>query len=260
MVDVEFRVVSDQRDGLLLALGQTIIANHFTLLRQRMARSEEGVVLTMLVRGPESGLLMLEERLGTHHMVHSFETTRAAGMPEHQVQPPTSRVPAAQAAPSTPIAPGRSDTPAAAPDSRRVEALLPQLARDYPSILIHMLALERELPPEQRESTLRYIGQRVGAWVYKRDFALGGRLPLADATRRIALPAMRQVVQAEMQGETLQVRNSPFCDRGEHGACCHFLRGMLGGLLAGTQGDVVQVIESQCRNTGAEACHFEFSV
>lgn len=66
MVDIQFRVVSDRRDGLLLALGQTVIAAGFNLLRQRMVNSEEGVVLTMVVRGPESGLLQLEERLGTH--------------------------------------------------------------------------------------------------------------------------------------------------------------------------------------------------
>ena len=271
MVDVEFRVVSDQRDGLLLALGQTIIANHFTLLRQRMARSEEGVVLTMSVRGPESGLLMLEERLGTHPMVLSFETTRSDGLPA-PTPAPAAPAPAAPAtfAPAAPRPPSPAPAtvprapaavPSAAPDSRRVEALLPQLARDYPRILIHVLALERELPPDQRESTLRYVGQRVGTWVYKRDFALGGRLPLADAARRIALPAVRQLVQADMQGDILKVGNSPFCGRGEHGACCHFLRGMLGGLLAGTQGDAdVHVIESQCRNTGAEACHFEFCI
>ena len=75
MVDVEFRVVADRRDGLLLALGQTVIAAGFTLLRQRMVNREEGVVLTMVVRGPENGLLMLEERLCTHHLVNSFEAS-----------------------------------------------------------------------------------------------------------------------------------------------------------------------------------------
>ncbi|MFD0319858.1 V4R domain-containing protein [Lysobacter gummosus] len=139
-----------------------------------------------------------------------------------------------------------------------METLLPQLARNYPNILLQLVALERELPPAQREATLRYIGQRVGAWVYKRDFALGGQLPLADSVRRIALPAMRQLVQAELHEDVLKVRNSPFCHRGESGECCHFLRGMLGGLLEGQHGAHVHVVESQCRNTGAETCRFEF--
>ncbi len=253
MADVEFRVVSGQRDGLLLALGQTVIAAGFTLLRQRMVNSDEGVVLTMIVRGPDSGLLMLEERLGTHHLVNSFEASSLDGAASNGASASIAK-PAAAAKPAT-----QADA-ATAVDMRRVESLLPQLARNYPNIFIQLMALEHDLPPPQREATLRYIGQRVGAWVYKRDYALGGHLPLPDAVRHIALPALRQLLQADMHDDALRVKNSPFCHRGEHGACCHFLRGMLGGLLAGPQGtDSVRIVENQCRNTGAEACSFEFS-
>ena len=35
-MDVEFRVTSDRREGLLLALGQVVIACGFSLVRQRM--------------------------------------------------------------------------------------------------------------------------------------------------------------------------------------------------------------------------------
>ncbi|MGH8081681.1 MAG: V4R domain-containing protein [Lysobacter sp.] len=264
MVDVEFRVVSDRRDGLLLALGQVVIANGFTLLRQRMLNSEEGVVLVMVVRGPAEALLMLEEKLGTHHLVQSFEASPYEAAQSAPPAPTLVRTngnghpPAA--APAAPMASaGTTSGHTAAPiDTQRVETLLPQLARNYPNILLQLVALERELPPAQREATLRYIGQRVGAWVYKRDFALGGQLPLADSVRRIALPAMRQLVQAELQDDVLRVRNSPFCHRGESGECCHFLRGMLGGLLEGQHGTHVHVVESQCRNTGADTCRFEF--
>ncbi|WP_394539030.1 4-vinyl reductase [Lysobacter enzymogenes] len=270
MVDVEFRVVSERRDGLLLALGQVVIANGFTLLRQRMLNSDEGVVLVMVVRGPPDQLLVLEEKLGTHHLVQSFEASPYEGGGAPPPQPavrangagngnghpaPTAPAPVASA---PPLAPTPAAASAAPIDVQRVETLLPQLARNYPNILLQLVALERELPPAQREATLRYIGQRVGAWVYKRDFALGGQLPLADSVRRIALPAMRQLVQAELQDDVLRVRNSPFCHRGEHGECCHFLRGMLGGLLEGQHGGQMRVVESQCRNTGAETCRFEF--
>ncbi|WP_031373631.1 V4R domain-containing protein [Lysobacter antibioticus] len=264
MVDVEFRVVSDRRDGLLLALGQVVIANGFTLLRQRMLNSEEGVVLSMVVRGPAESLLMLEERLGTHHLVQSFEASPYEGASAAPAPTPVPRNNGSATAPTS-VPPSAAPAPAASPssappiDTQRVETLLPQLARNYPNILLQLVALERELPPAQREATLRYIGQRVGAWVYKRDFALGGQLPLADSVRRIALPAMRQLVQAELHDDILKIRNSPFCHRGDSGECCHFLRGMLGGLLEGQHGaDGVRVIESQCRNTGAEACRFEF--
>lgn len=256
MVDVEFRVVSDRRDGLLLALGQTVIAADFTLLRQRMVNSEEGVVLTMVVRGPESGLLMLEERLGTHHMVNSFEASPVDAADARAAAPAIAKPAAAPAAKPAVV----TDAAATAVDMRRVETLLPQLARNYPNIFIQLLALEHDLPAPQREATLRYIGQRVGAWVYKRDYALGGHLSLADGVRHIALPALRQLLHAELHDDVLRVKNSPFCHRGEHGACCHFLRGMLGGLLGGPQGtDQVRIVESHCRNTGAENCSFEFS-
>ncbi|MGJ7904569.1 V4R domain-containing protein [Lysobacter sp. 1R34A] len=264
MVDVEFRVVSDRRDGLLLALGQVVIANGFTLLRQRMLNSEEGVVLSMVVRGPSESLLMLEERLGTHHLVQSFEASPYEGSSPAPAPTPVPRHNGSATAPTSvpaSAAPAPAASPSSAPpiDTQRVETLLPQLARNYPNILLQLVALERELPPAQREATLRYIGQRVGAWVYKRDFALGGQLPLADSVRRIALPAMRQLVQAELHDDILKIRNSPFCHRGDSGECCHFLRGMLGGLLEGQHGaDGVRVVESQCRNTGAEACRFEF--
>lgn len=252
MVDVEFRVVGDRRDGLLLALGQVVIASGFTLLRQRMATGVEGVVLTMLVRGPQPQLLQLEENLGTHPLVRSFEAIQGEGAGAQFAKPTTAPTVAAPAAAARSVH-------AAPADTRRIEALLPQLARDYPNIFLHLHALEHDLPPEQRESALRYIGQRVGAWVYKRDFALGARLALADAVRSIALPALRQVVQAEVQGDALHVSNSPFCHRGQSGTCCHFLRGMLGGLLADTHGaEHLQVIETRCRNTGAETCSFEF--
>lgn len=243
MVDVEFRVVADRREGLLLALGQTVIAHGFTLLRQRVVGAAEGVVLTMLVRGPDPHLPPLRESIGTHPLVRSFETAQADhATPTGPVRPP------ATAAPS-----------AAAIDSHRVEALLPQLARDYPNLFIPLLALEHDLPAEQRGPTLHYIGQRVGAWVYKRDFALGGHLDLADSVRHIALPALRQIVQAEVHDDALLVRNSPFCHRGQAGACCHFLRGMLDGLLGAPHGTVgLQVREHQCRNVGADVCHFHF--
>lgn len=259
MVDVEFRVVADRRDGLLLALGQTVIAAGFTLLRQRMVNSEEGVVLTMVVRGPENGLLMLEERLGTHHLVNSFEASPVDASVANTVSAPAPAAAPRSNGGSTPKPASASDDAATAMDTRRVESLLPQLARDYPNIFIQLLALEHDLPPPQREATLRYIGQRVGTWVYKRDYSLGGHLALADAVRHIALPAMRQLVQAELHEDTLRVKNSPFCHRGEHGASCHFLRGMLGGLLGGPHGtEGVRVVESHCRNTGAETCCFEF--
>lgn len=257
MADIEFRVVSDRREGLLLELGRLIVASGFTLQRQRMMRSDEGVVLTMVVRGPEQNLLALEDRLGSHPIVQSFEATSvdatAAAAPAPAPEPPR---------PRTLLSDARPETPAAAPDPGRVEALLGALAREYPDVFTRVLAFEHEVAPAHREASMRYAGTRLGAWIYKRDFTLGARLNLTDSVKHIALPAMRQLLRGtELDGDTLRIKNSPFAGIGLHrGASCHFLRGCLEGLLnePGHLGRP-RVLETSCRNTGADACVFTFA-
>ncbi len=256
MADTEFRVVSDRREGLLLELGRLVIASGFTLQRQRMERTGEGVVLTMVVRGPETSLLTLEDRLGSHPLVLSFE----AGAPDATRSPsatpePVRARPAVERSADAVVA-------TAGPDHARVEALLPSLARDYPDIFSRVLAFEHELPAAQREPTTRYAGTRVGAWIYKRDYALGARLNLAESVKHIALPAMRQLLRdTELGNEGLRILKSPFAGIGLHrGASCHFLRGCLEGLLnePGHLGHP-RIMETFCRNSGADVCTFTFS-
>lgn len=258
MADIEFRVVSDRREGLLLELGRLVIASGFTLQRQRMARTDEGVVLTMVVRGPEANLLNLEDRLGSHPLVQSFE----AGTPDAPHP-----APAAVAAAVEPARPRLAAVPAEAPisttpDHARVEVLLGSLAREYPDIFNRVLAFEHDLPAAQREATTRYAGTRLGAWIYKRDYALGARLNLPDSVKHIALPAMRHLLRGcDLNGEGLRIANSPFAGSGLHrGPSCHFLRGCLEGLLnePGHLGRP-RVIETLCRNTGSDACTFTFA-
>jgi len=259
MADIEFRVVSDRREGLLLELGRLIIASGFSVQRQRMARSEEGVVLTMLVRGPEQNLLQLEDRLGSHALVQSFEAIAADGPPSAPAAAPTQEPvkarPSAEPAAETPA------TPVVA-DPVRVEPLLASIAREYPNIFNRVLTFEHALPPAQREATTRYAGTRVGAWIYKRDYALGARLSLADSIRHIAFPAMRQLLRGTELGEDgLRIRDSPFTGVGLHRhSSCHFLRGCLEGLLnePGHLGRP-RIVETQCRNSGSDVCLFTFA-
>jgi predicted hydrocarbon binding protein len=253
MADIEFRVVSDQREGLLLELGRLVIACGFTLQRQRMARTEEGIVLTMLVRGPETNLLVLEDRLGSHPLVQSFEAIAS----DVVRAPPAASIEPARARVADPN--GSAAAALSGPDHARVEVLLPSLAREYPDIFSRVLAFEHELPLSQREPTTRYAGTRLGAWIYKRDYALGARLNLGDSVKHIALPAMRHLIHGvEMNGDGLRISNSPFAGIGLHrGPSCHFLRGCLEGLLnePGHLGRP-RVLETFCRNAGADACTF----
>jgi predicted hydrocarbon binding protein len=269
MIDVEFRIFSDHREGLLLQLGRVVTAAGYTLLRPRMLRVDQGVVLTVMARGPEANLLVLQDRLGSHPMVQSFE----AGAPGASLA-----APAADSAPpprshaqvnghahaATPPTNGLAASSGnAMADKNQIESLLGTLASEYPDVLSRVVAFERVLAPGQREPTLRYIGTRLGAWIYKRDFALGARLPLHDSVKNIALPAMRRLLKStELHGDVLRISDSPFCGLGlQRGASCHFLSGCFEGLLnePGHLGRL-RAEETTCRNIGAELCTFAFTV
>lgn len=267
MVTIELKVVSEQRDGLLLALGEVLLANQFKLLRHRRANTDRNVVMVLVVQGPEARLLPLEEQLGTHWMVRSFEAAPyepgVSTSPQTLAEVVASIDPAhadALPASSAPAAPAPAAQPAA-PDPARVEVLLPQLARDYPRVFGLVLGFERSLEPAQRATTMRYIGTRVGAWVYKRDFALGAVLDLSRSIRHVALPAMRQLLPTEPDGDALTTGGSPFCVVAGHSvtAQCHFLCGFLEGLL-NESGRLprVRVSETACRAGGAAGCRFVF--
>lgn len=265
MAEIELKIVSDHRDGLLIALGEVLVANRFSLLRHRRVNTEAGAVMSLVVQGPEAGLLSLEEQLGTHWMVKSLEAGPYDPNAAAPLTPPTpvasSSLPSASApAAQTQAGAGGSNS---GTDKKRIETLLPQVARDYPQIFGAVMGLERNLEPSQREASMRYVGTRVGAWVYKRDFALGARLPLLDSIKHIALPAMRQLLPTELEGEALSTGSSPFCaaERSVTAPQCHFLRGFLEGSLneCGYLG-MVRVSEVACRANGADSCRFVFHV
>src|SRR5690606_24262328 len=75
-VEVELQVVSSHKDGLLMSLGEVLLANGFMLLRHRRTNTATGVVMTLVAKGPEANLLRLEEGIGAHPMVQSFEAGR----------------------------------------------------------------------------------------------------------------------------------------------------------------------------------------
>lgn len=263
MAEVELKIVSDHRDGLLIALGEVLVANRFLLLRHRRINTDAGVLMSLVVQGPEANLLPLEEQLGTHWMVKSLE----AGPYDPNAAPLTPPAPVAGVPlPSTSAPPAQTQAGSngsnGGADKKRIEALLPQVARDYPQIFGAVMGLERNMEPSQREASMRYVGARVGAWVYKRDFALGARLPLSDSIKHIALPAMRQLLPTELEGETLSTGSSPFCAAERSTAPqCHFLRGFLEGSLneCGYLG-MVRVSEVACRANGSDSCKFVFHV
>jgi hypothetical protein len=264
MAEIELKIVSDHRDGLLIALGEVLVANRFLLLRHRRMNTDAGVLMSLVVQGPEASLLTLEEQLGTHWMVKSLEAGPYDPNAAASLTPPApvAGTPLASAPPAQAQTQTSASGSNGAADKKRIEALLPQVARDYPQIFGAVMGLERNMEPSQREASMRYVGARVGAWVYKRDFALGARLPLSDSIKHIALPAMRQLLPTELEGETLSTGSSPFCGMERSTAPqCHFLRGFLEGSLneCGYLG-MVRVSEVACRANGSDSCKFVFHV
>jgi predicted hydrocarbon binding protein len=252
VVDIEFHIYADRREGLLLELGRIVMNSGFNLLRPRLSAIDGGVLLTLAVRGPQKHLLALQDRLSSNPLVRSFESNMidVAG-----------RVPAPgaeQVAKSAPFT-GMEDTYEGEPDQARVDAVLGQLARSYPKIFDKVRAFERDLPQKVRAVSTHYAGKRLGAWVFKRDYALGARLNLSTSVKQIALPALRELVRgAELVDGNLQVKDSPLSGTPWHsGASCHFLRGYLDGLL-GEPGHLgnLRITELSCRNAGAGVCTF----
>jgi hypothetical protein len=254
MVELEIQVLSDRREGLLVELGRVVVANHFSLLRQRLTRDERGARLSMHVRGPMEQRLALVEMLGTHNRVLSFEAAlagNAVAMPDETLTP-SQLMHAPSTAASEPVAPRL-------PDVLQVEHILPSLAQDYPQIYPWLIALENSVDDAVRESSLMLAGRRTGAWVYKRDYALGAKLGLAEAIRRIGVPALRQLADIEHRGVHVHILNSPLCTPGVHSGCTFY-----GGYLEGLLGESVQpkkvfVRHLSCRGNGAALCSLEIS-
>jgi len=252
MAELEVRVVSERRDGLLLELGRVVNEHHHVLVRQRLVQEAQGACLTLVLRGPTDRQQALEQALGAHPRVLRFESVRA---PQPHVDMADSVEPVANAA--EPVETW-SSLPSGA-DVARVERMLPGLAKDYPRIFPWLINLEYAVSAEARDASLYLAGKRTGAWVFKRDFSLGARLVLADAIRRIALPALRVLVSVEQHEHQLHVRGCPLCQPGSPSGG-RFFTGFIEGLLAESadaQGIVVR--ETSCHSLGAPVCVFEVS-
>lgn len=253
-MEVEFTVLSDRREGLLRELGNLVIKSGFSLLRQKLSVVETGVQLWLRVSGREERLLELEERLGSHPLVLSFES-------EHESRRFAGGQPAAPPSVRPPVPERRVS---ASPPVRRlsidqdIETQLSALAREYPRIFPRLLQIQDSLSAGQRAGSMAYVGRRVGAWVYKRDYSLGGRLGFSASLKNIALPAMRDLISADLKEHSLKVKDNPLCMPGSRCRSGDFFCGFLHGLLeeAGITGQLV-VREIHCRSEGAESCVFE---
>jgi predicted hydrocarbon binding protein len=254
MIELEMRIQSDRREGLLVELGRLVVASGFTLQRQRVYQDSHGAWLVMVVRGLPEHQLTLEEQLATHSRVLSFEASLMtdASAPRDSAST-VSHAPVASP-PATFTQPSN-----ASPDVRRVESMLPQLARDYPKIFPWLLALEHQVAAEAREASLLLAGRRTGLWVFKRDYEVGGKLGLTETIKRVVVPAMRTLVSIEHQDRQIHIQNSPLCPPGGHSGC-KFYSGYLEGILGPSMAPkTVFVRNVRCRSSGMGDCILEVS-
>lgn len=259
MIELEVQVLSDRREGLLVELGRVVVANGYTLLRQRLSQDSRGTWLTMIIRGPAERQLALEEELATHSRVLSFEAGLAEGRAAAPAPMMQAAAPPAHAPAPAPISPSAPAPQAAGPDVSQVESTLPQLARDYPKVFPWLRNLEHAVAADAREASLQLAGRRTGAWVYKRDYAMGAKLSLVDAIKRIAVPALRELATVDWRDGQLLIQNSPLCSPGGHSGC-RFFSGYLEGVLGGSVApQTVFVRNLFCRSHGAASCVLEIS-
>ncbi|MHA6204454.1 hypothetical protein ACXU4B_08535 [Dyella soli] len=256
MAELEVRLLSERREGLLVELGRIVSEHDHVLVRQRLQPDARGTSLTLVLRGPDERRAALEGALGAHPRVIRYESTGclpevAAVPPVHEVVVEPERVH------GVPRALGFG-MPSGA-DVARVERMLPNLAKDYPRIFPWLINLEYAVNAETREASLHLAGRRAGAWVFRRDFALGARLPVGDALRRIALPALRELVAADLRGEQLHIRGCPLCQPGGLSGD-RFFCGFIEGLLADAVTSAMPAVnEVSCHCHGSPECVFELA-
>ena len=257
MAELEVRVISERREGLLIELGRVVSEHGHVLLRQRLLPDARGAGLIMVLRGPQASRSALEVALGAHPRVLHFESSQGAVDRRFPpVSQETAEAPVVTLAPSG--VPSSLGMPAGA-DVARVERMLPGLAKDYPRIFPWLINLEYAVNAEAREASLHLAGRRAGAWVFRRDFALGARLATGDALKRIVVPAMRELVTADLRGEQLHVRGCPLCQPGGLSGgrfFCGFIEGLLADALVS---GVANASEVSCHCHGSPECVFELS-
>lgn len=259
MAELEVRVISEHREGLLVELGRIVSEHDHVLVRQRLSADAHGASLTLVLRGPDERRSALERALGTHPRVIRLE------MPLHATDAtPVAVAPALAeygSAPVEVIAPPKAlgYGMSSGADVAHVERMLPGLAKDYPRIFPWLINLEYAVTAESREASLHLAGRRTGAWVFRRDFALGARLAPGDALKRIVLPALRELVMVELRGEHLHVRGCPLCQPGGVSGgrfFCGFIEGLLAdALISGAP----RARETSCNCQGEPECVFELS-
>jgi hypothetical protein len=75
MIELEIQTLSERREGLLIDVGRDVVMNGFTLQRQRFTQDANGVLLTLVVRGPARKQRALDAALDANERIISFNAS-----------------------------------------------------------------------------------------------------------------------------------------------------------------------------------------
>ncbi|NYE29814.1 hypothetical protein HDE78_002782 [Rhodanobacter sp. K2T2] len=73
MIALEIQALSERRENLLIEIGRVVLSQGFTLQRQRLADDQHGVLLTMVVRGPERKQRALAAAMDAQERIISYQ-------------------------------------------------------------------------------------------------------------------------------------------------------------------------------------------
>ena len=73
MIALEIQALSERRENLLIEIGRVVLATGFTLQRQRLTEDPHGVLLTMVVRGPERKQRALAAAMDAQERIISYQ-------------------------------------------------------------------------------------------------------------------------------------------------------------------------------------------
>jgi hypothetical protein len=180
MIALEIQALSERRENLLIEIGRVVLAQGFTLQRQRLADDPHGVLLTMVVRGPERKQRALAAAMDAQERIISYQISAF----EEGVQKPhfaaTRRIAYQPVAPVTepPVEPTAVEAPApavetidAAEESEVLTAVelstepdyAQAMAADIPLAVVPAPAPEPTAPPIEPFVELILLGPDVAA-------------------------------------------------------------------------------------------------
>lgn len=149
---------------------------------------------------------------------------------------------------------------ATGPDMRaRLDEYGKQLISQYPGIRDTLQKCVDELPASSKAELLARLGQGLGRWRFRKDYALGGLLSLDKTLQRMLWPSLDDFLDIEADGNRLDVRDCPVC--ASHigaGEQCHFVAAYIEGFLGElTHLPPTRVVQSAAAAAGSPHCSFE---